>query len=357
MKKNILIICNTFYQLIMVTQLKLTVFEYDNVSVVVTDQSPISVDAIKRLQNKKLFDYVYLTEAKKYGSKKNSLKDKINDVVNIANGRGFKEINTDNIDTLMYYNLDFTALTIFANIYRNNKNVCCARYEEGILSYNNIVDRCSKVIIADLLRKITGNKTLIEQTKLFYCCYPSVYKGNLKTILVPKIDIYGPIGMIMKDVFDIHENQLKYDKKYIYFASIYDFEGSQSIGEIDFVREIRNHVGNENLLVKVHPRDTRTVYNDEGFNIDRNSNIPWEAIQLNLKCEEMVFITANSGSVLSVNMMLSPMPRTIFGYKCCKITGNQLAEVTINNIESLLHDESLQEYLENVQIISSISEI
>lgn len=338
-------------------QLKQTVFESDNVSIVVTDKSPVTKTTTDRLQELDLFSNVFYVESKKICERKNSLIGKIDDVWKIINGANINCNQEMRIDLLLYYNLDLTTLIIFANVYPKNKSIKCARYEEGVLSYNNAFYICEKFKLGDYIRKVFGKKTLVESTENFYCCYPSAYNGNLSSVQVPKIDTSGHIGSIMKQIFALNINPQDYKYKYIYFSSVYDFEGGEPIGEIDLMRRIRNHVGNDNLLVKVHPRDTRSVFADENFNIDKNSKIPWEAIQLNLDCSDKVFITANSGSVLSINMMLEPMPRTVFGYKCCNIDGNKFAKTTVNNIEMILDDKALQQNLGNVHIISSVNEL
>lgn len=64
--------------------------------------------------------------------------------------------------------------------------------------------------------------------------------------------------------------------------------------------------------VKTHPRDSRTIYKDHGFNVDVNSSIPWEAIQLSGDFSDKVFLTINSGSVLSGSTMSEKPVKTFY---------------------------------------------
>lgn len=272
-------------------------------------------------------------------------------------GKNITDIPPAKYDLLMYYNLDMMALSFFAYLYEINQDIECARYEEGILSYNNPVYVCAKFKCGNILRNLLRKKTIIQKTKSFYCCYPSFYSGNLSVVEIPKINVSSEIGNVLKFIFNLKEEDLYYKEKYIYFSSVYDFEGGYPIGEINFVETLRNYVGNDNLLVKVHPRDKRTIYGDKGFHVDRNSKIPWEAIQLNMDCSDKVFITINSSSVLSINMLIEPMPKTIFAYHCCNYKRNKTAVITIRNLETLLHSNEYKKYFKTVKIIQNINEL
>ncbi len=357
MNKNIIVICNTFFQLLMAIQFKNTIFADDQISVVMTDKSPMDEAIRKRVSSLGYFNEVSLAKSVNYCQQKRTIKGKLLDVIDIAKGKNITGITHDKYDLLIYYNLDMTTQALFADLYRANESIECARYEEGILTYNNPLSSCAKFSCGYFLRNLLGKKSILQRTKTFYCCYPSLYRGSLKTIEVPRIDVSGPIVNVMKYIFDLKDNDLVYNEKYIYFSSVYDFEGGESIGELELVRSIRDCVGNDNLLIKVHPRDKRMVYEDEKFHVDRNSKLPWEAIQLNIDCTDKVFITVNSGSVLSVNMLIDPMPKTVFAYECCHYQANPTAQNTIHNLKILLQSDNYRKYLKNVQVIKSVEEL
>ncbi len=146
-------------------------------------------------------------------------------------------------------------------------------------------------------------------------------------------------------------------KKYFFFTSVYDFEGGEPIGEYELVCKIADLVGKENLLVKTHPRDVRTIYEDEGFIVDKNSDIPWEAIQLSKDFSDKVFLTATSGSVLAGSFMSENPPKTFFMHKCCNVSGNYSAQKTIATIEELLCDEALKDSLRTVSYANDVKDI
>jgi HAMP domain-containing protein len=205
--------------------------------------------------------------------------------------------------------------------------------------------------------ELLGKDNLQARTAEFYCCHPDAYYGDKRTVAIPCVDKDSSVPRVLANAFDITGEMLTYKEQYIYFSSVYDFEGGRPIGELDVVKRIEETVGKENLLIKKHPRDRRSVWSEEGFRVDVNSRLPWEAVQLAMDCTDKVFITANSGSVLSVNMLLKPMPRVIFVYPCCDLSGNPTAQNTIDTIEKLLDNPRLQNMLINVSKVENVEDI
>ena len=157
--------------------------------------------------------------------------------------------------------------------------------------------------------------------------------------------------------FDIKLTENDYKEKYIFFTSICDFENGEPIGEYELVCKVADFVGKENLLIKTHPRDTRTIYEDNGFTVDKNSSIPWEAIQLSRDFSDKVFLTATSGSVLAGSFMSENPPKIFFMYGCCNIEGNASAKASVMAIEELLSEETLKPSLKTVAIANDVKDI
>lgn len=133
--------------------------------------------------------------------------------------------------------------------------------------------------------------------------------------------------------------------------------GGTPIGEYELVCKIADLVGKDNLLVKTHPRDLRTIYNDNGFNVDKNSSIPWEAVQLGGDFSNHIFLTVNSGSVLAGSFMSEKPVRTFYMYKLCNIEGNSTCQKNAKDIEALLTNENMKEILSKVSIANRLEEI
>lgn len=251
------------------------------------------------------------------------------------------------VDTVAFYNL----------MVRNNINLRVSCIEEGILSYNSQFDNDhGKIVeISHYTRKILKRKTLKDNLHNFYCYYPILYRGNLVPVQIPRISVEAKITGILRNIFK-PDNTI-YTKKYIFFTSVYDFEGGNPIGEYELVCKVAKLVGIDNLLVKTHPRDSRTIYKDHGFNVDVNSSIPWEAIQLSGDFSDKVFLTINSGSVLSGSTMSEKPVKTFYMYKLCDIKENKSCQKNAQDIEALLCESSMKEVFRNVRIAEKIEDI
>ena len=338
--KRILCICNTYYQLLMGIIIKRNLFPNDYMAVIITDHSNNAVTVTKNVQHKHIFEDVFYFEAKDLDTKRPSLIDAVRIVRNMVYGCNMNRVNDNDentFDLFLYYNYSLTATSIFANLYKKNPNIQAARYEEGILSYENNIVFNKKQTVAGIIRHMLGKSNLADVTNEFFCVYPDFYSGNLKTITIPKIDENDrDLAAILKEIFLSNQEIKEYSQKYIFFSSVCDFEGEEPIGEITLISKIAELVGNDNLIVKVHPRDDVSRFINKGFHVDVNSNAPWEAIQMNADFHDKIFLTVFSGGVLSINMLLKNPSQTFFLYPLCDIENNSLAVSSRKSVERLL---------------------
>ena len=175
---------------------------------------------------------------------------------------------------------------------------------------------------------------------------------------IPQIDNHTGMGAILRKIFNIETEMLKIHEKYIFFTGVFDFEGGGAIGEFELVMNVAQLVGKDNLIVKTHPRDKRTVYEESGITVYKNSSIPWEAIQLNYNFPDKIFLTVNSGSVLGVNMMLENKVKTYFLYNCCNIEKNQEAVAYIKLVKQfMLTSNIISDKLKIVENMEGLKEI
>ena len=96
-----------------------------------------------------------------------------------------------------------------------------------------------------------------------------------------------------------------------------DIDGKK-IEEDQLVKQLAESLGKDNVIIKVHPRDTRNIYRNMGLEILENSEIPWEIIQLNNEFSDKIFISLSSGSILNASAMLNENIRTYYLFPCIK---------------------------------------
>lgn len=361
-KSRKLIIANTFYQVIFSIQMKLTIFEDDCVEIIITDHSRYAEYISARLREYSKFDNVYFVNTNGTGDKRNNL-EKIYDVFSFSFFKKnrfvfyIKQIKDLYFDEIIVFNYDMKIYGVFAILSYYNPKLKLSRYEEGILSYSIELLFTPVRNMIDHIRKLQGKAMIKDAFSNFYCFYPGLYNGYLHTKKVPLIKRDSALKSILQSVFDVNENNLHYTQKYIFFTSVYDFEGGEPIGEYELVCKIADLVGKKNLLVKTHPRDLRTVYTDNGFNVDENSAIPWEVIQLSRDFFDKVFMTVNSGSVLAGSFMSEKPVKTFYMYKLCNIKKNIACQKSVVDIKNLLDDKNMKDNLSEVYIADKIEDI
>ncbi len=356
-----LILVNTYFQLIFVAQIRNTLFMGDQVTLLISDHS-IGADDIAE----KLSDYNFFTKVifiKTYGAKnERTLLQRIRDAYDIC----FSDKNRYSIyiegadeayDEFLSFNYTIETIALFALLSSKNPSIKYSRFEEGILTYNSYKMHNFKRNIIKIGRLIQGKPVIERAYSNFYCFYPHLYKGTLIPIKVDLIARESPIIPMLCDVFGVGSEPVKYKEKYIYFASVYDFEGGKPVGEFELVKELGSRVGIENIIVKMHPRDRRNVYTEAGFKVDKNSRVPWEILLMNGDFSDNVFLTINSTSVIASNLILSEKYTGYYLYRLCDISGNSSAIDNSKTIENLLQDKKLSDQLISVKIVDKLEDI
>lgn len=352
-----LFVCNTYYQLIIAIQLKYSVLKKADVSLVMSDHSNNAYEFYKNIKGLNFFDDIIFVKTKRFDYPQNIfLKLFSNLSVLFGAAPELYKFKKRVFDEIVFFNTDKFNVTLFSYLTKFNSNIRSSRIEESVISYNandlkehsnfnykqSIQTRVYK--ISNFYRKLLKKRFFNDKICSLYCFYPSLYKGNLKTIKVPSINTEDTNFVnLLKQIFDIKDELLKFKEKYIYFSSIGDFEGGACVGEFDLAKKIENIVGNTNLLIKSHPRDYRHLYENNNFSVCRYSQVPWEVIMCCLDFSNHVFLTNISSSVLSLNMCLNTGPKTLFLFNFCKNKENFIlrdSELYLEELLNTLHEDN-----------------
>ncbi len=354
---KILFTANTYFQLITAVRMKLTIKKDDECSIVISQHSRNADKVADNLRKCNLFNQVYYIDASGYEYNANSTRTdfmKLN-ILEIF-GKDLKVGN--NYDELICFNEGQMEHIIFAYLSKHNPKIIRNVIEEGMLSYTVSHDqhtdgRYNKIYN---LRNKLGRKNIADDIEYFYCYSPSAYKGPYKTYQIPKIeDTDIEFKRIIKSIFFPDKEIKPYTYKYIYFGTGIVLDTGVDIGEKDMLRRLRDLVGNENLVLKVHPRDNIESYRQEGFNIDENSSIPWEAIQLNGDFTKNVLLSSLSSSIMSLNACLDNPPRAHFLFKECDVEKTELSNRLSKDITNLLNNKELG--YKNISVVDSLKDI
>ena len=350
--RKIICLCCTYYQLITVIKLRLTLFKDSEMTVLLSDDSRNVDQIIANLRKTGIFKEVVKAEKTQYyrpGSRWSTFDRFANIYRDLFGTKAFRKFEKRSYDQFMFFNNDFYSSWLFASLQRGNPGIRPAQFEEGLISYSVISsDKGRKISKSDkvvwkIKRHILHRENMQEQLHKFYCFLPAFYKGNEhKTVQIPLIDPSDKkfVG-ILKNIFALSVSESDYKEKYIYFASLIDTEiCSDPVGELKIIDKAAEKVGKDNILIKVHPRDDPDKYIRAGYKVDRRSDVPFEVIQLCCDFSDHVFLTTMSGAVLTISSIMKNYPGIIFTYYLYEKKSERFKEL-IDSYDRLLL--SLQE--------------
>lgn len=345
---KVLIISNTYYQLIMAIQLKITTFCNAHVDLWLSDQSVGAKEVVERLEEKKVFSKVCFKERKKTSSTLNSHRktDSIKYALKYNFGKAVIE-TTDLYDEILFFNLEMPLYAI-ADYYKQQGHKCqWSKYEEGILSYENdfvIGNKLGRLALTEKIRSITKRPRITQLVTKYYCMFPEfkkTHRGEWEFIRIP------PISQMKKELREVLNDAFQYEagsipQKYIFFASSLDVDGCPT-GETELILQIARKVGRDNFVVKLHPRDTRSVYQENGISVMKNSFVPWEIMHMNMMEEKKVLLTATSGAFLGSSAMLDSTMSAIYLFPCLKCEAELFVKIRqeIRDKLHILHENHL----------------
>lgn len=359
---KILVFANTHYQLILAIQMKFTIFSKDYVCLALSDHSNNTEPIYQRLKEYNFFDECIFVKSKGYIHNR-TFSDKLFEFFQIVGAKSNRYkcyldgLSDYYFDEVIFYNLEIDTYGIYSILSEYNKELKYSSYEEGVLSYNNFYYDTMKFKIIRFIRKLLNKPTIFDKYDRFYCVYPELYTGKLKTIVIPKISFENEeLKKLLSKIFNLNKT-IDYKKyKYIYFESIYDTEG-RSIGEHKFFFDFIEKVGKDNVLVKKHPRSTIYIYEENGIAVDANSSAPFEAIQLNNDMSNCVFVAATSGSVLSVNSIIDKPSQVYMFYPMTEYKNIDSLNGFVKNLEKVVEKFHAEGKLKHVEIIQTLDDI
>ena len=316
---RILFFINTYFQLIVAMQMKRTIYRSDEVTAVITDRSNNSIPVYQKLKVVGFFDETIYVEARSIihsRTKSIKIKEFIDIVFDNDNRYSyyFDELHNKRFDAFAFFNLDMDMYGIYSLLSRENPQIQVLMYEEGVLSYENTPYDTAKFKFLRLCRRLMRKKNMTDNIIGFACFNPALCKNGLKTIQIPQINPQDQMFKnILKTIFDVTSLDIYSKYKYIFFESSYETDG-KDIEETQVVLKIASIVGVDNILVKKHPRSTTRFYENHGFQIDTNSSVPFEVIQLCVDFSKSVFISTISGAAVSINTIVENPSKVVFIY-------------------------------------------
>lgn len=309
-------VCCTPYHLIVTLHMIGTLYKEDQNDIYISNHFESAKNVYQRLLSLKTkinipVKNVYFIEDKEISYDKSSFK--INKIKGLLTCNISKYIKTN--ESVIYTNLFLFTHSFFSNLivtyaYNKNKAVKINFVEEGRMSYvirrsdirNKIkffLDRITKVIKRRILSINIADKLLLFQ--------PDLYTGDLKDKVspIPSIKENPELKGVLNDVFNYQKQTNFNHAKYIFFDQSFAIDSNKQINEYVIVNNLTTRYFKEDLLIKLHPRDSIDKYKNYSQTMVNNSNFPWELIYLNEDLYDKVLISVNSSAVFT--------PKIVFG--------------------------------------------
>lgn len=145
--------------------------------------------------------------------------------------------------------------------------------DEGTSSYSYFLDYVFRKSLSDYIHRIPSFNRNISIQYLYrpeLAISPVPFERRSLPFLTPDTKLANIASLL----FGFSEEE-KIHEKYIYFDGPYS-EDDMQCNDRELLEIIKNIVGIDNLLVKVHPRNSAKWYIDNGYHINTNTSIPWE---------------------------------------------------------------------------------
>ena len=202
--RKILMLVNTYFQIIVAIKLKLTLYKNDDVDIIISDHSTDAYKIFENVRNMNLFNKVIFFRSK--NSERTRIK-KIEENIMLLffqNDMLKKmKLDLDVYDEFLFYNINKYSDLIYSALLKKNKNLKLGRFEEGYISYLHPNIGLSKSYMK--LKKIFKRKQLQENIDVNYFFNPNIliYEPKNSIVKIDKINkIDEKFKTIMKDAFE-----------------------------------------------------------------------------------------------------------------------------------------------------------
>lgn len=357
MKKRVLFLVNTPYQLMVSVNLRKTEYAECDADVVITNNISDYLNLVQSVRMVQLFEKVIPYNIKELYPDKNS----------IALARrlfGDTDIFDKTYDYYLFANLDHGASGVYRMLRKKNKQIKPIIFEDGYASYSgwysDFLTMFGSVPIDGNIYKRPFYKTWFHRFVDNVFC-------NIEKMFVfdPKIMTYIPEFTVQKmDLIDTKNEELvalynaifKYDSRedayeqpIIFFEESYSADG-YDVDDIEIVEKVADIVGKKNIFIKIHPRNPENRFQKLGYKTNKNTSIPWEVICMNIDLSDKTLISIASAAAIVPATMFGKIYKGILLMKV--IEDNSCLKKNITSLYKNICDE-----YSSLHILSSMNEL
>lgn len=318
-KQKVLVIVNTYFQLMTAIQLVLKVYIKADVDFIITDNLISYNEISKKIEERNIISKVYRAKTRSITIPRTRA-DKFKAVLYTISSEKFIKQRTDFVkdkyDLLLFHNLDVFTYIIYSYIVKENPNTRLGRYEEGFSIYLTFNDRLKSEKICEWIFKILRRKSIVKNISVIYLYHKEylTYKipYHIENIpLLSKTD--ETYKSVINYIFQYDGNNIE-TRLAIIFEECF-FADKTPIDDYSLFCRVIQIVGAQKTSIKLHPRNLENRFCNTGALVFNGGNAPWEVLQLNGDYTDNILITITSGSVLASMLYFNEPISIIFLYK------------------------------------------
>ncbi len=372
---NILMLCNTSYQLLVTMWIKYKYLVNDKVDVIISDHFKDSYKLVSSVEETKLFRNVYYAETLDVKNNKVRFSKWENAYHMIFPKRYADTIvrTASKYDGFFTANFDSFSQIMNNALFHENRNIKLYIYEEGLSTYssferyyneNQMYYGVSNNIIGKILNHFFYRPhTLFGNVESFYMFNPELMQWDpgCSFFQMEKISSCDEnFRILVNKAFDYREELNEFDTEYIFFEESFLAEGTE-INDLELVGQIADLVGKDNITIKIHPRNPVNRFEKMGYKTNKYTYIPWEVLLMNMEdLSSKKFITVASACILNPLLTFNRSVHAYSLYNCinrippilqdglwdfvCKIYGMHSELICIcNSVEDIIADKTSEE--------------
>lgn len=323
MKKS-LIVVNQLFQLMVASQMRISVLKDEDVDLLLVDSSAGIRYIYDKIKNSTFFSRIYIISAEEYKNKVS----KFLLLLYYLFDKNYKYIDRFDFNPVSKYSKvfinNFTHYACELAGYLNMKyGTQLYRFEEGLGTYLDdfsfVKNRTYYILqVKDFISGLAGNPQVKKILNGHFLFSPEIiqFNTNYHTYRIPHFDFYNKdFSEFLSKAYGLREEN-EFDRKYIFFEeNIPD----GTIDDFALVMKIAEKVGKENLIVKLHPRRPVDRFSNYGIKVSRSVGIPWEAFLMKYDFSDKVIMTISSSVAFSSRLYFNQPIKT---YMLFRVVGD-----------------------------------
>ena len=280
------------------------------VDLVVSDHTPILKSYITNLADSGLFENIYYIKSLEFNNyfwgvpNEKKMDAFFNCTSKLKRALTLPAINYGEYDNLYTANLDAYTKCL----YKKFPNLNIYQIEDGAASCSTDWKK-----ISQRWNYIEGFNKIYDDVKALYLYSPDLmcFESSIPKIQLPKIHRSVEVIELFNKIFDYKKVDFP---KFVFVEQSFQVDNIKN-NDLEFMQITMDTVGYHNLYVKTHPRNTINRSFVYGLSKMRNEIVPFELMLLNCEKNNSVFITIDSGSLISPRVIFDDDIKTILLYK------------------------------------------